>query len=497
MPGPMPDTDAPIPAALPIRARIADAAALLLVGLAGWIIVSGGARYLIGDVIVSVKSPMLALYTAASIVAVRHLLWPRPTLPQHLASLGASVRARPDLHAAVRAFASTRPAVLIVAFLAVVTFRPETSGFVLSDRPLDNLPARFDAGWYGGIAVEGYSWDHTFQRQQNIAFFPAMPMLMRTVGTVFGSQSTRVAGERRVLRALWAGVLVSLVAFFWGLYYFARLGRELIGPQAAASATLLLATYPFAVFFSAPYTESLFLLSAVGAFYHFRREEWVKASIWGLILGLTRPNGCFASVPLALLGLQQVLQGSAGLRGVLRSTGFYGVLRGATGVAVAVRLLVAAMPGIGMLLFTLYLHNLTGVWFAWARSHEAWGRSYQGLAPFVTAWTWVSHGSLVQVITNVPYNSINTAAVLFGLLLTVPVFRRIGAPWGVFVLINMVPPLFAGGVLSMGRLTSTLFPLFLALASLLPARSIPTWCAAFGIGQGLATALFFTWRELF
>ena len=89
--------------------------------------------------------------------------------------------------------------------------------------------------------------------------------------------------------------------------------------------------------------------------------------------------------------------------------------------AIAIRLLVAAMPGIGMLLFTVYLHSLTGVWFAWARSHEAWGRTYHGLAPFATAWGWVRDEPLVEVITNVPFNTLNTIAVLFGLALTYPV----------------------------------------------------------------------------
>ena len=107
--------------------------------------------------------------------------------------------------------------------------------------------------------------------------------------------------------------------------------------------------------------------------------------------------------------------------------------------AIAIRLLVAAMPGIGMLLFTVYLHSLTGVWFAWARSHEAWGRTYHGLAPFATAWGWVRDEPLVEVIANVPFNTLNTIAVLFGLALTYPVFRRLGAAWGVFVLAQPGP----------------------------------------------------------
>jgi len=87
--------------------------------------------------------------------------------------------------------------------------------------------------------------------------------------------------------------------------------------------------------------------------------------------------------------------------------------------------------------------------------------------------------------------------VLFALVLIYPVFRRVGLAWGVLVLINLLPPLITGGFLSMGRMTSTLFPLFYALAVVIPPRAVPGWAAAFGIGQGLCAALFFTWRALF
>ena len=195
----------------------------------------------------------------------------------------------------------TRPAVFVIAIAAVATIGlTSTPGFVLSRDPVANLPARFDAGWYGGIALDGYNWDHTFQRQRNIAFFPAMPLLMRPLGAVFGMYDDTASRERRMLRGLWAGTVVSLIAFFWALFYVSRLAEDLIGAERAPAATLLLAAYPFAIFFNAPYTESLFLLAAAGASFHFLRGEWAAASIWGLLAGLARPNGCFLSVPLGV-----------------------------------------------------------------------------------------------------------------------------------------------------------------------------------------------------
>ena len=156
------------------------------------------------------------------------------------------------------------------------------------------------------------------------------------------------------------------------------------------------------------------------------------------------------------------------------------------------------MPAVGMLLFTLYLYQLTGgVWFAWARSHEAWGRSFGGLSPILSLAERLRDEPWLQLIADNPYNAINAVGVIFALILTYPVFRKLGLAWGVFVLINLLPPLLAGGLLSTGRLTSTLFPLFLALAAVVPPRAVPGWATLFGIGQGFCAALFFSWRALF
>jgi hypothetical protein len=96
-----------------------------------------------------------------------------------------------------------------------------------------------------------------------------------------------------------------------------------------------------------------------------------------------------------------------------------------------------------------------------------------------------------------PFQALNTLGLVFAMALVWPVWRTLGSAWAAFVLVNVLPPLAAGGVLSMGRVTSTLFPLFLALAAVTSSRSAMAWAAMFGILQGLAAALFFTWRELF
>jgi hypothetical protein len=157
----------------------------------------------------------------------------------------------------------------------------------------------------------------------------------------------------------------------------------------------------------------------------------------------------------------------------------------------------AAMPGVGMLAYSAYVYTLTGRLFGWARLHEAWGRSYSGLAPVERAYGWITDEGLLHVIEGVPFDTLNSLGLIFALVMLWPVLRRLGPALALFVVINAIPPMLAGGVLSMGRLTATLFPIFLALAAIASPRTVTAFVIAFAAGQGLATALFFTWRPLF
>ena len=463
--------------AAPVWVRAADALAVTFLCLGLFTLVFGGFELFLGPLPIRVYSTSRLLFFFAAIVAIRHAAHPETPLHRRL------LRRRGDegepAARIVRGALWSRIIVLIVGYLAVVTIGlDEKAGFKLSPDPAFNLVARFDAGWYSGIAMGGYYFQGRFDRQQNVAFFPAFPMLMRAVGYPLGGFRPDVPRERRAARILWGGVIISLIAFAWASVYLWRLARDTIGEDRAGLAVALMAAYPFAVFYSAPYTEAVFLLGAVGAVYHFRHGEWLPAVAWGLLVGLTRPNGCLLSLVLAVLAVERHL--------AARST--HEIPR---------TLLAAAAPGIGMLIYSAYVHQLTGAWFGWARLHEAWGRSYEGLAPVTRAYGWLTQEGLLQVVQNVPYDAINSLGLIFALGMLWPVVRRLGVAYALFVLVNVIPPLLAGGVLSMGRLTATVFPLFLALAAVTPPRAVTPLITAFAIGQGLVAALFFTWRPLF
>jgi hypothetical protein len=449
---------------------VADAAAVAFVLLGLLVLVFGAFSISLGPWPIRVSGADRLFFIAAAIVAVRHAAHPSDPLHRRLARF-VSVPAESPVRA-LRAAIASRIAVLVVGYLGVLAIGipAAANGFTVSPDPVLNLPARFDAGWYGTIALEGYAFQGRFDRQQNVAFFPAFPLLERIVGYPFGAFAANVPPERRLARVLWAGVALSIAAFAWASVYFWHLARDTIGGDRALNAVALLIAYPFAVYFSVAYSESLFLLGSVAAFYHFRRDELAPASAWGLLVGLTRPNGCFLSVVLASHIVVETFRPAGG-----RAAGSEGSKQVRYG-----RWLAAATPAIGMLLFSEYVKHLTGAWFGWARLHETWGRT-------VGAFTALTS----------PYDFANLGAVLFVVVMLWPVVRRVGIACGVLVLVNVLPPLVAGGVLSMGRVTSTVFPLFLALAAILPPRSVPALVTAFAIGQAVVAVIFFTWRPLF
>jgi hypothetical protein len=478
-----PPNQHPRPTGLPLWARLVDAVGLALGLIALSVVLFGGFRVSVLGSRLSVTGwwrPALAMLL---LVAIRYALVRHDPLPLrawrgvHGWWLSADTRTVLPIHLA------TRFGVLAIGFLSVVLIgfpNQQPPPFQIYGNAWLDLPARWDAGWYLTIASEGYRFDAAApDTQQNIAFFPAFPLTVRYLSVILGRQP------------LWTGVAVSLVAFFWALVYFLRLARShLQDEEQAVTAVLLLSAYPFAIFYSAPYTESLFLLTIVAAVFHFRRGELWKAAIWGFVAGLTRPNGAFHSVVLGLMTLE-VFWAEWRQRGSPIGQPF----RWAPHLD---RLAAASAPGIGMLVYSTYVLFLTGYPFQWTVQNAAWGRIYRGLDTLVTDRVeFVMQNGLYGYASDQTMDLFYLVSVLFILGAVWPVYKRFGLPYAAMLLVNLLPPIAAGGLLSIGRVTSVLFPAFLWLGAAIPARHRGAWVALFACLQGFAAVMFFTWRPLY
>src|SRR5262245_62782737 len=303
MPVPFPRADPhPVP---PRWARFLDLLCLILIGVAAVVAGWGGFRERVNGVRVALTSPYRVLIAAAVVALVRHALVPHPAIVQDLPRRVRAAWRTPASAIARLAFIGTRPAILLVGYFAVVTLGYSNNGrppLRFADNEFLNLQGKWATAWYMSVVTDGYRFKtHDLNEQQNIVFFPALPVAIRIVGRFFGGSSPAF---------LWGGTAVVLAAFFWALIYIYRLAREFVDDEDTARwAIWVTATYPFALYFSALYSESFFLLGSAGAIYHFRRREFVKAAISGLLVGLTRPNGCFLSIALALIAITPWLPG--------------------------------------------------------------------------------------------------------------------------------------------------------------------------------------------
>jgi Mannosyltransferase (PIG-V) len=470
---------------VPIWARTLDIVCLLLAAGAAIVAVSGGFRAHAGSLRIGVTSPLPLLLWSLAIGVARHLAAPQQPLYREFPSQVARWVRLPAVRTAAIVSIATRPVIFAVGYLAVFMI-----GYANGRAPLRhftnellNLPVRWDAGWYLQIVTEGYHYSPGDPSvQQNIVFFPAYPMLMRIAGRLLGGDMTGYVA---------AGTIISLAAFFGALVYLYLLARDRAGDEAAQSAVWLIAAYPFAIFFGALYTESLFLLGTVGAFYHFSKRQFWRAAAWGLLVGLTRLNGSLLVLPLGVLALT--------IGRTHRSAPTSERESAATSASVRLQAFAAATaPLAGLAIYALFVWRLTGDPLAFFSAHVAWGRTYQGVGSLVAKqYSILANAGLSGYVGTPGYDALNAIGALFALATIWPVTRRVGLAYGLFMLVNIVPALADGGLLSAGRFSSVLFPAFLWLASAVPPAHRPGWIAAFAALQAFGAALFYTWRPLF
>jgi hypothetical protein len=476
--------------AVPLWARVVDVLCVLLFGLGLVVAISGGFRQSIGAIRFSVTSPLPLLLWAIGLAIVRHVAAPQHAVYREFPAAALRWLRRSEVRAAATTVVTTRVAILLVGCFAVYAFGYATADVPLRlfDNEVLNLPIRWDAGWYLQIVTDGYRFaPDAPDIQQNIVFFPAYPLLVRLVGRLFGGHTPGYVA---------AGMAVSLASFFGALLYLYALGRDLVGDERARYALWLIASYPFAVFFGVIYTESLFLLAAVAAFYHMTKAQFGRAMVWGLLVGLTKTNGAALSIPLAMLAISPRLRVAdaplvrrfdPAVESPPRPTA------GRTGRA----MVAAAMPVAGLLIFTTFIWRLTGDPLAWARGQAAWGRTYEPITHVVgRQYSFITHGGLNAYMAVGAYDVLNMLAAVFALAAVWPVARRLGAAYAVLILVVMVPPIATGGWLSVGRFSSVLFPVFVWLSASIPESQRNVWIVGFTAFQALNAALFFTWRPL-
>lgn len=143
---------------------------------------------------------------------------------------------------------------------------------------------RFDSLRYTRIAAEGYT------HEPDSAFPPLYPLGMGLLGRLLGGTHASY---------LLAGILISNAAFIGLLILLHKVTEADVGSQFAPRTVLYLAVFPASFFLLAAYSESLFLLLALGSLWAGRKGRFWLAGILGFLASLTRLTGWVLVVPLA------------------------------------------------------------------------------------------------------------------------------------------------------------------------------------------------------
>ena len=324
----------------------------------------------------------------------------------------------------------------------------------LTDDLLSPL-ARWDSTWYLGIA------DHGYEGGLDTAFFPLYPLLVRALVAPFASEGALLV----------SAYVVSLACFLGALLLLQRLVELELGRRVATATVWLLALFPAAVYFGAPYSESVFLLVSVGAFYAARTERWAWAGVLAAAASATRSAGLVLLVPLVLFWLESRPRPASALAWL-------------------------GLAPLGVAGYALYLGLDHGDALAFVDAQEAWFRDFAG--PFVGVWdgtsaAWDGVRQLVSGSSETvyferaggdPYATARLNLMLFVFLMfaavgVVGAFRRLPRAYGAYALAALALPLSypvdPQPLMSLPRFIAVLFPLFvwLALACEERRRTVP------------------------
>jgi hypothetical protein len=300
--------------------------------------------------------------------------------------------------------------------------------------------ARWDSGWYVGIAESGYQAPPAdVGRETNHAFFPLYPLLMRGVARVTGLETSR------------AGALVSALALLLATTLFARWVSRGFGEETVRPALFVFLLLPTSFFFAAVYTESLLVFLSLAAVLATEQRRDVRAALAGFLAGLTRVSGLVLAPYLFLSSWRaRRAAGEPGARALLHAV------------------LVGASPLAGFGLFCLYFRQRFGDAFLFVRAQHNWAKEPKTVfdGPRLILQTIASDVTTGRIFHRSPARTMEVVLLGVFLVLAFLLVKRRLYPEAVYVFLTVAIVFSSGTLESGGRYVLPAFPAFAVLASL-------------------------------
>lgn len=320
--------------------------------------------------------------------------------------------------------------------------------FIHPYSPVDNYLlypwANFDGIHYLTIAGSGYAKDGT-----NSRFLPLYPLTVAFAANLFGG------GRPLSAPYFFSAFFLANSFFLIGLILFYKLIRLDYSEDIARKSSIFLLLFPTSFFFGSLYSESLFLLLTLLAFYFARKKQWFYAGISGLLLTATRIVGISI---LPAMTYEYITQGKISLKKLPTKQAFLKVIP------------IVLIP-LGVIVFAWFnqMNWQDPLHFLKAHAEINNGRSASDIILFPqTIYRYI------KILISVPSAQFTwwIAFLELGMFFFVVMLLYIGYKKGVrksyllFALCCFLIPTLSGTFTSLPRYTAILFPIFLSLALL-------------------------------
>ena len=302
----------------------------------------------------------------------------------------------------------------------------------------------FDGVHYLGIAKDAYSAQFTQ------AFFPMYPILIK-LGSIFTFGNLLVSA-----------LLISNITFLLGMIIFHKLISQTYDQKIAFWSTVFLLTAPTSFFFGSIYTEGLFFLMIVSAFYLLEKKRLSAASAIGSFASATRLIGLFLA-PAFLVNQPKS------------------------------KILPILLVPLGFLAYVVYLQLEFNNPLYFLTSQSIFGQERSTtqivLLPQVV-WRYIKILSTTHglVFANAAFELISTIFVFT--LLFIAFKKKFNSQWLLFSFLAILTPTLTGTLASMPRYILVAFPVYIVLAQIENNRLKLIILAAFSVMLIITTILF-------
>ncbi len=298
----------------------------------------------------------------------------------------------------------------------------------------------WDAGWYAQVAEHGYTnVPQPGTQSRDTAFGPLYPLLVRGAGKLLGDVYT-------------GGFVVSNVCFIAAAGLLYRLVESRWGADVAQRSLVLLCVFPFSYVYTAMYTESPFILCALGAFWFGERRKWLPASIFAGAAWSTRQAGAASAATLIVMYLHDANWNIRNIRWNAAS-------------------LLLSFAGIGSYIVYLWIRFDEPLMFYKSQQAAIWSdiHTFAAAKNVLSLWTHSSYNLIAS--GNVPLiQTMHLLMVAAAVVLCAIGWRRLPLHYSLWASLVVLISLYRWACF--GRQFATVFPAFVVLALLLRDRRL-------------------------